>query len=385
MTTAEHAVDRVVYDADSHIMEPPSWLDDFASADLKDAMHTIPIDKLGGRLAEWAKLAEAGAHPPEQVTALEANVLGGPKGYEALGAFNSQERSRTLDLTGIDAQLVFSTFSSLQFSGIRDPELLYEGALAHNRAMGAWCSDDPRLLGVAVVPMFQPDRVEKAARDAIEVGCKAIGVPPKPAGDRSPGHPDLDPFWATLEEAGIPFMVHIGPFHVRPAYMNNGHPAPVDFIGSGEGVQAKDYPNIHHDVEEFLTAICFDGVFERFPGLRGGVIEFGADWVPGFIRRLDHTLRMWAKSTPELNDLHRKPSEYFDDQLFFTPAPFEDVGELIRESSDRLYCFNTDYPHVEGSRDPFGKFAASLGEQSDETLDRFYRQNFLDMMGSAVA
>jgi predicted TIM-barrel fold metal-dependent hydrolase len=375
----------VIYDADSHIMEPPDWMDEFATPEVREAFVRMPIDKLGGKLAEWAALAEGGAQPADRIPELEANVLGGPKGYEALGAFNSKERSRVLDIIGVSSQLVFSTFSALQFTGIRDPELLYGGALAHNRAMANWCSEDPRLLGVAVVPLFHPDRAAKAAADAIDAGCAAVGVPPRPAGDKSPGHPDLDPFWRTLEERNVPFMLHIGPFHVKPAYMNNGRPPAVDFIGSGEGVMAKDYPNVHHMVEEFLTTICFDGVFERFPNLKGGVIEFGADWVPSLLRRLDYTAKAWYKSTPEIRELIRKPSEQFTEQMFFTPTNFEDVGELIRESNDRLYCFSTDFPHVEGGRDPFGKFGASMAGQPQETLDRFYTTNYAELMGLVLA
>jgi predicted TIM-barrel fold metal-dependent hydrolase len=380
---ARMTVVPVVHDADSHIMEPLGWLEKYADDDVREALFTMPVEKLGGQLAEWVKLAEAGAHPPERVAELEQNVLGGAKGYEALGAFNAAERARVLDLTGISMQLVFSTFASLQFAGIRDPGLLYRGAAAHNRAMAEWCSVDRRLLGVAAVPLRYPELAPHAAAEAIELGCAAIGVPARPAGDRSPGHPDLDRFWRTLEEAGVPFMLHIAPFHVKEAYMNNGRPAPVDFIGSGEGVRAKDFPSVHHPVEEFLTAVCFDGVFERFPRLKGGVIEFGADWVPSFVRRLDHTARFWAKSTPELRELDRTPSEQFADQMFFTPTNFEDVGELIRESNDRLYCFSTDYPHVEGGKDPFGRFAASMAGQPDATLERFYRTNFEELMGVA--
>jgi predicted TIM-barrel fold metal-dependent hydrolase len=167
--------------------------------------------------------------------------------------------------------------------------------------------------------------------------------------------------------------------------MNNGRPPAVDFIGSGEGVMAKDYPNVHHMVEEFLTTICFDGVFERFPNLKGGVIEFGADWVPSLLRRLDYTAKAWYKSTPEIRELIRKPSEQFTEQMFFTPTNFEDVGELIRESNDRLYCFSTDFPHVEGGRDPFGKFGASMAGQPQETLDRFYTTNYAELMGLVLA
>ena len=379
---------QMVFDADGHIMEGLNWLADFADAKVKDALVMMPIEKLGGKLAAWIKMSDSGAHSSESIPELEQKLFGDKtvevkRGYEALGAFNSSERSRMLDLTGIGGQLIFSTFSSGQYMGIRDPELLYRGAQAHNRAMAAWCGDDDRLLGIASVPLRDPVRAVAAAKEAIEMGCAAITFPTRPAGELSPGHPDLDPFWRLLEESRTPFMLHIGIFQIHRAYMNNGRPAPVDFIGSGEGVMAKDFPSTHHVVEEFLTTICFDGVFERFPDLRGGVIEHGAGWVPSFMDRLDFAAKAWSKSTPELRELKRTPSEQFIDQMRFTPLATENVAELIRQSDDRLYCFSTDYPHVEGGRDPFARFWESVEPLSDETKERFYRTNFVDLMGSS--
>ena len=45
-------------------------------------------------------------------------------------------------------------------------------------------------------------------------------------------------------------------------------------------MRAKDYPSMHHEPETFLSCIVLDGVFERHPALRCGVIELGASWVP---------------------------------------------------------------------------------------------------------
>ena len=50
-----------------------------------------------------------------------------------------------------------------------------------------------------------------------------------------------------------------------------------------------------------------------------------------------------------------------------------------------MCLFSSDYPHVEGGRRPIERFEASLGDASDEVRSRFYRDNFLDLMGSAAA
>ena len=67
----------------------------------------------------------------------------------------------------------------------------------------------------------------------------------------------------------------------------------------------------------------------------------------------------------------------------FTPFPHEDVGRLIRDSNEELYLFSSDYPHVEGGRDPIGKFESVLTESSNEAKTKFYSENFLRLWPNA--
>ena len=126
----------------------------------------------------------------------------------------------------------------------------------------------------------------------------------------------------------------------------------------------------------FLTAMVIDGVFERHPRLTGAVVELGAGWVPSFLTRLDWTVKNWQRTEPELAKLSSKPSELIADRLAFTPFVFEDVGELIRQSSAELYLFSSDYPHAEGGRDPLSRFEQSLSEASQTDRSKFYAENF---------
>ena len=71
------------------------------------------------------------------------------------------------------------------------------------------------------------------------------------------------------------------------------------------------------------------------------------------------------------------------DQLAFTPFSFEDVAALIDESGDDLYLFSSDYPHVEGGRNPLGRFRKSLEGATRQTEQRFYHENFLRILPRA--
>jgi predicted TIM-barrel fold metal-dependent hydrolase len=373
---------RLFYDADSHIMEMPDWLSQHVDPEWRDAIPPMDLSRIGLLAEQVGSLSADGRHDPATVAELELNVIGGAKGYLALGAANAAERSRALDLIGVQAQLVFSGVSVTQFLYVDNVDIKYAGARAHNRAMAQWCADDPRMLGVAIVPLHDPVRALAEAQYAVELGCKAFWLRAMPDGDRSPGHPDLDPFWELLADAGTPFIVHIGAQNqqIRPAYMNNGRPRPKDFLGGGEVMRGKDYTTFHQLAEAFLSALILDGVLDRFPTLKGAAIEFGCTWVPGWLQRVQHAAEVWGRTEPNLTEFSRSPRQQVLDQMTFTSLPFEDVGAAIRATSPELFMFGTDYPHVEGSRDPLGKMMRTLTDLDEDTLDKFFAGNFAKMM-----
>lgn len=47
--------------------------------------------------------------------------------------------------------------------------------------------------------------------------------------------------------------------------------------------------------------------------------------------------------------------------------------------------FSSDYPHVEGGRNPIGRFDAALVGVDEVARRRFFVDNFVDLMGSAMA
>ncbi|CAB4729969.1 MAG: amidohydrolase family protein [Actinobacteria bacterium] len=384
---AVYATGRVFLDADSHIMELPGFIEPFADPSIRARLPPISTEAAGAQGEGFDAYIEAGAHSPEQVRELERNVISGPKGYHALGAFNSVERSRALDLLGFDAQLVFGTFALSCFLHDADLEVRYGGCRAYNRAIAAFCADDRRFQAVAVLSLEDPGLALVELKFALALGATAVWIPAEPCGGRSPGHVDLDPIWATLADAGVPFLLHVGAqrIQIRDEYMNTGRRQAVGFLGGGEALRLKDFPILHVDTEEFLSVLVLDGVLERHPALRGGAIELGASWVPSMLRRIDHAVDNLARHDPDVRAFTRRPSEQVIDQLAFTPFPFEDVGRLITESCDELYLFSSDYPHVEGGRNPLGRFEASLGDAPDTTRDRFYSSNLLRIMPALAA
>jgi len=377
-----YAQGRMCYDADSHIMELPDFLAEFAEGEMRNVLPRIKVPRVG-KLANLVDEAERRrGHEPAQIDELLAlgdRLISGPKGYMALGAFNRDERSQALDVLGFAKQLVFATFSEgIAFNQTLPIEQRYGAARAHNRAMAAFCENDPRLMSVALLPLDDPDQAIVELDHILRLGHAAVWVPHRPCGGRSPGHDDIDPIWARLAEARVPFVLHVGgvPLQIDPAWMNTGRAVPTDWLGTGENVRGKDMTSLHQPAETFVGALVLDGVFERHRELRGGVIELGAGWVPAMIRRLDWVANIWSKSEPEIKALTRKPSEQIIEHMAFTPYVYEDVGAMIRESDSRLYLFSSDYPHAEGGRHPLERFQSTLDGFDATAQTQFFSGNF---------
>jgi predicted TIM-barrel fold metal-dependent hydrolase len=373
---------RRCLDADSHLMELPGWLDQYADPDIRDRIRPLRLGGAGRLAADAIRKAEARRGDADAAAQIEGALMSA-KGWHGLGAFDPEERSRALDLLGFDAQLVFSTFAASQFTG-DDLDLLYGGTRAHNRAMVDFCAHDSRLLPVGFVPWTDPELTVAAAHEALDMGIAALHVPSRPARrGKSPTHPDFDPVWRALEERGVPFVLHIGGAGrlVPSEFHDNGNPV-SDFLGGGENVRAKDYMGVSHMTEVFLAAMIFDGVLDRFPNLKGGSIEQGAMWVVPWLRRLDLAQKSFGRNEPTLRELPLAPSEYVRDRLFFTPFPGEPVGWMIEQCGEEVFCFSSDYPHPEGTKDPIGRFEATLDGVTDTARERFYRANLATMLGT---
>ncbi len=394
---------RLVHDADAHLMETPNWLRDYADPDLRDRIKPLsypsgnelrqtgdPDEQLRDLDAAFARLKAK--HLSSAYRSTEASEIMSRKNFAATGSFIPEDRPRALDLLGFSSQLVFNTFHNRRlhdYEHCGDLDLAYGAARAHNRGIIEFCSVDPRLLATCYVPLSDLAQAAVMAAEAIAAGAAALliasGCPPT----HSPSHIALDAVWAQASEARVPIVFHVGGTGdlIDAAYFNNGLPIPPDFHGGEENFRSVDYMGIPGPPAQTLATMLFDGVFDRFPELRVGVIEQGAIWVPSWIRQMEAAFEAFARHEERLRHLQMRPSEYVNCQIRFTPYPTEDVGWIIANSSDRVCMFSSDYPHVEGGRRPIERFEASLdhADASPEVRNAFYSDNFLDLMGPVTA
>jgi predicted TIM-barrel fold metal-dependent hydrolase len=380
-----YASGRVIHDADAHIMELPGFLEDHLEARYRGRVGDDVLFPRREGFHSHLKEAHDGQEFDESQIMLAKN-------WAALGSSTPQDRPRSIDLLGFASQLMFTTallnYASV-LEGGPDPDLTYAVARAHTRHMVEFCSVDRRLLPTGYVPLVDFERTAKAAREAIELGAKALMIPSRCPDTHSPSHIGFDPLWAIAQEAGLPIVFHVGGGGklLEDAYFNNGLPPVPDFHGGDDNFKSIDYMAIAYPPMKALTALIVDRVLDRFPRLKFGVIEQGASWVPGWMRNMDSAHNAFYKNEERLQKMSLKPSEFVRRQVRVTPYPHEDAGWIIANAGDEVCLFSSDYPHVEGGRHPIKRFEASMeaANINEQQKQRFYCDNFVDLMGAGLA
>ena len=111
--------DRLVHDADAHLMETPNWLRNYADPEIRDRIidpgYVNELRQTGDndeQLSDldraFEKIAEK--HASASYRENESEEIMNRKNFAATGSFVKEDRPRTLDMIGVASQLVFNTF-----------------------------------------------------------------------------------------------------------------------------------------------------------------------------------------------------------------------------------------------------------------------------------
>jgi predicted TIM-barrel fold metal-dependent hydrolase len=380
---------RKIHDADSHIVEAPDFLEGYVEAAYVEKVRAARFFDSYGMLSRKEIDELCRRHDDPEWRARSADKILTRKNYNALGAFRREDRREALDYLGFASQLVFPTQSLKvgELEHANDPGLTHAAARAVNRAMVDFCSVDRRLLATCYVPLQDFAGAEAIAREAISIGAKALVIPSRCPQGHSPSHVAFDPMWSQAQEAGLPILFHVGgggPL-LTPDFFVNGLPPVPDFHGGDGDFRSVSFMAVPNPPMQALATLIFDRVFDRFPKLKFGVIEQGASWLPGWMRMLDSAHTAFYKNEERLQKMSLRPSEFVLRQVRVTPYPSEDAGWIIANSSEETCMFSTDYPHVEGGRNPLKRFDAAVANNPESARRRFYCDNFVDLMGEGLA
>jgi len=262
-------------------------------------------------------------------------------------------RAQHLDPNGVEVGMLMP----LSRAGMEERNLDFAAALA--RAVNDWQLDhwvrrEPRLRAGIVVPqedsVFAVEEIERRASDPAFV---QILLSPR-SGDPL-GHRRYWPIFAAAERARRPIGLHVQGYSGGHASTGSGWPT----------YYIQEHYAMVGNMQAVMASLVFEGVFERFPGLKIVLIEGVFAWVPALTWRMDKHWERMRKETPHVK---RPPSEYVREHFWFTTQPIEepenaaDLAEIMEwVGYDRL-MFSTDYPHWDFD-DPHRAFKIQLSEQ----------------------
>ena len=384
MSYAQH---RKIIDADSHVIELDDFLHAVADEEHKDliplmsSQKELPVVEAG--LARGRELFEKRQKDPETMAKFEEAILDNTKsGWNRLGAFDSAERSHALDLFGYSIQWVLPTFSFHQIAHTEDLDVLDAGSRTLNKAMANFCKTDERLKAIGYLPLqLGPEKALVIMKQGFEDGCYSFMIDTNEPNDKNISftHPDFDPIWNGFVKKKSPFVVHVavnGHYKaVSESFKNNGKTELE--LGGDAPAGELGLMTINSSAELFLSAMIFDGVFERHPELKGISMEHGAFWLPSWLKALDYTASLFKRKR-EFKEL---PSETARRHLKVSPFAGEPVGWIIENVGPEMLVYASDYPHPEGTSDPIRKFEATMTDCDEETMNAFYHGNMEDLMG----
>ena len=381
-----------IYDADSHMMETPNWIEEFADPKVRPNLEAF-VSGNKETLAEIEKainrFKKRRNNPKITNQAKKEFMSMKYKGWNGLGAFDKEERRLANDLLGFKGQIVFPTSAFDQVIAAKEQSVLMGGITALNRGLASFCKEDNRLFGAAYIPFgLGPSIAMRFLNDALKMNFSVILIDTvAPNNGLSFTHPDYDKVWTAIQDADLAITLHVG--------VDGGYsPVPASFYKNAslvpahkEGDAPRDalaYMAIQYNAELFLSAMIFDGVLERFQGLRIGVVELGASWIISWMKHLDQSYKAFRK-LQDLSQVKLLPSEYVLRQIKVTPFAGEDIGWILNSGAEDLLMFASDYPHHEGTDDPIGRFERTMGEVKGTARNKFYTENFQVFLGGHLS
>jgi predicted TIM-barrel fold metal-dependent hydrolase len=357
MTTTQTGIGnrRRLVDADAHIDPPYEFWADYLPAHLKEHAPRIEEEE------DCDYIVFEGKRRP--VLMINNQAGRDAKDYKMKGKISDQRDARSptkrladMDLDGIDAAVLFGGGPL----GTMNSELYIASFDAYNRWLWDFCgADRRRLVGVAYLPMRDIDETLEMVRKAAKLGYRSVNIPAfpqskdavntsvkvaniqmaagaalagDPSGDKSYGDPEFDRLWAVIQDLDLTVTIHLG--GRIPRFGQKEYFLP-DLVMSKLAMA------------EPVGILIYNGVFERFPKLRFGIIESGVGWMAWMAEYMDRIWerhRYWTE-----NKLKEAPSFYMERQIYGSFIHYR-TGFLMRAlPGGRNIMWSSDYPHSETS------------------------------------
>jgi len=255
-----------------------------------------------------------------------------------LGGLDPHEHVKDMETDGVSGAVLYPS-QGLTIYRVPASDVLSAALRTYNDYLAEFCSPYPnQLKGIAMINL---DDVEEGVRELgraakIELAGAMISVNPILPYD----HPAYERFWATAQDLDMPLSLHVATARWKPG---------MD-VTSFALQAAADFPNREYEPRQCVYGMIFAGVFERYPNLRVGVVEYEVSWAPYFLARMDEFYKQRAVGVHGRRFAEGQlPSDVFRSNIFIG---FQEdaLGIQMRYhiGVDNL-LWGSDYPHAEST------------------------------------
>jgi predicted TIM-barrel fold metal-dependent hydrolase len=275
--------------------------------------------------------------------------------YHEFAASYSDPKARLeqLDANGFESAVLFPNYG-ITWERPLDDNL--RAILANMTAWNRWIVEyathgGGRLYPVAHLSLRDADWLESELTALSAGNIRLALISTGLVNGKAFSHPDLDRAWSAFVHHGITPVFHVAnqPRPFADAWygedkMGGLSPVAVSFTMVGAALA--------------LTDLILNGVFERHPDLRMGIMELGARWVPAHLFTMDGSYGFTSRFNGEATPLTMKPSDYFRRQVRVAAFAVEGITDAMGQAGD-IFMGCSDYPHTEGTLTPMADYQAS--------------------------
>ena len=335
--------------ADSHVVEPPDLFVTHIDAKFRGRAPRVINDNGIDRWIADESIAVGSIGAPTQAGRRfeDKESLSLEYSYDEAtrAAYDPHARIDALRRDGVVGEVVFPTIAVRLVETDIDSDLLSACCRAINDWMGReFTAAYPDVIkGAALLNVDDIDWAVVELERCAEMGLVAGCIPAYPGEGRTYDLPRCDKLWAAAQVLEMPLCMHSGSYRPGPGVLGS-FANDISVSGTSSFRASEDYwPR------RSVADMMFAGVFERFPALKLGVIEFELSWAPYFIQQMDrhYEEHRYVKEIRFKDE--RLPSDFFRQNVFV--AFQEDVAGIATRhivGVDNI-VWGSDFPHTEST------------------------------------
>ena len=386
-----------VIDSDQHLFEYRGLWQEHADPALRHEALRFEDDALGHTFLRWRgkTLGVADVSLPGETDAIgerrrrEREGLPPAARYDEIlprDYWDPAARLAKLAELGVDEAVLFPNYGlGIERTLSADLPALHANLGAWNR----WCASvaaagGGRLHPVAHLTLRDLGWLESQLEALARAGVRVAMMAPALVDGKPLSHPSLDRAWSAFVHHGVSPVFHVAD---QPRVFDDawyGEPQSAEPSRREAEAFALDTVFLYVPAALATTDLILNGVFERHPRLRLGIVELSAVWVPMYLMMLDGGSQFVARLTGHARPLALRPSDYFRRQVRVSCFAYELPARIAKHlASDDVLMACSDYPHSEGTAHPLEDYASGRHGIEPARAPGLFERNAAFLLGGA--